>query len=74
MIYGKVPRGSVYRFRYSSGIQMAINHMLKHSSNTQATALLYTMGHLALALTPDDGDVEGLMQVVFEGKFKLRIR
>lgn len=45
VIYGKVPRGSVYRFRYSSGIQMAINHMLKHSSNTQATALLYTMGH-----------------------------
>ena len=33
-----------------------------------------TMGHLALALTPDDGDMEGLMQVVFEGKFKLRIR
>lgn len=45
VVLGKVPRGSVYRFRYTSGIQMAINHMLKHSSNTQATALLYTMGH-----------------------------
>lgn len=32
-----------------------------------------TMGHLALCLTPSDDDVEGLMQVVFEGKFKLRI-
>lgn len=33
-----------------------------------------TMGHLALSLTPGDDDVVGLMQVAFEGKFKLRIR
>ena len=32
-----------------------------------------TMGHLALRFTPTDDDVQGLMQVVYEGKFKLRI-
>ncbi|MGN0282094.1 MAG: hypothetical protein ACI4B3_07330 [Prevotella sp.] len=32
-----------------------------------------TMGHLALRFTPNDEDVQGLMQVVYEGKFKLRI-
>ena len=32
-----------------------------------------TMGHLALCLTPADDGIEGIMQVVFEGKFKLRI-
>ena len=32
-----------------------------------------TMGHLALCLTPKDDDIEGLMQVVYEGRFKLRV-
>ena len=32
-----------------------------------------TMGHLALSLTPLDDDIQGIMQVVFEDRFKLRI-
>ena len=32
-----------------------------------------TMGHLALCLTPADDDIQGLMQIVYEDKFRLRI-
>ena len=32
-----------------------------------------TMGHLALSLSPSDDDIEGVMQVVYEDKFKLRV-
>ncbi len=47
VVLGKVPRGSVYRYRYLTSVQLVIDHMLKHSSNTQATGLLYTIGHRA---------------------------
>lgn len=33
-----------------------------------------TMGHLALQFTPPDDDIEGVMQVVYEGKFKLKLK
>lgn len=45
MVLGSVPRGSRCLFRYYRPLELVIERMWKHSSNTQATSLLYTIGH-----------------------------
>lgn len=45
LIPGRVPRGSRCLFRFFRPIEPVIQRMWKHSSNTQATSLLYTIGH-----------------------------
>ncbi len=45
MVLGKVPQGSRRLFSFSRPIEPVIERMWKHSSNTQATSLLYTIGH-----------------------------
>ena len=42
---GRVPRGSHCILRYQRPIEPVIKRMWKNSSNTQATSLLYTIGH-----------------------------
>jgi D-alanyl-D-alanine carboxypeptidase/D-alanyl-D-alanine-endopeptidase (penicillin-binding protein 4) len=44
-VVGRVPRGSHCVFRYRRSIELVIRRMWKNSSNTQATSLLYTIGH-----------------------------
>ena len=46
-IIGQTPRGSHCIFRFYRSIDRVIRRMWKNSSNTQATALLYTIGHKA---------------------------
>lgn len=45
LVLGKLPRGSRCLFRYYRPVSLVIERMWKHSSNTQATSLLYTIGH-----------------------------
>jgi D-alanyl-D-alanine carboxypeptidase/D-alanyl-D-alanine-endopeptidase (penicillin-binding protein 4) len=45
MVLGKVPKGSRCQLRFHRSIGLVIDRMWKHSSNTQATSLLYTIGH-----------------------------
>lgn len=45
LVLGKVPQGSRCLFRFHRSIEPVIERMWKHSSNTQATSLLYTIGH-----------------------------
>lgn len=45
MVYGGVPSGAHCLFRYYRTIGPVIKRMWKNSSNTQATALLYTIGN-----------------------------
>ncbi len=45
MVPGKVPGGSHCIFRFYRSIDRVIQRMWKNSSNTQATSLLYTIGH-----------------------------
>jgi D-alanyl-D-alanine carboxypeptidase/D-alanyl-D-alanine-endopeptidase (penicillin-binding protein 4) len=45
MVLGKVPQGARCLLRYHLPIGFVINRMWKNSSNTQATSLLYTIGH-----------------------------
>jgi D-alanyl-D-alanine carboxypeptidase/D-alanyl-D-alanine-endopeptidase (penicillin-binding protein 4) len=45
VVMGKVPKGSHCIFRFYRGIEKVIKRMWKNSSNTQATSLLYTIGH-----------------------------
>ena len=45
LVLDKVPQGSRCIFRFHRPIEPVIERMWKHSSNTQATSLLYTIGH-----------------------------
>jgi D-alanyl-D-alanine carboxypeptidase/D-alanyl-D-alanine-endopeptidase (penicillin-binding protein 4) len=45
VVVGRVPKGSQCLLRYHLPIGLVIARMWKHSSNTQATSLLYTIGH-----------------------------
>lgn len=45
VVRGRTPRGSHCIFRFYRSIDRVIDRMWKNSSNTQATALLYTIGH-----------------------------
>jgi D-alanyl-D-alanine carboxypeptidase/D-alanyl-D-alanine-endopeptidase (penicillin-binding protein 4) len=45
IILGKVPTGSHCVFRFYRTIERVIKRMWKNSSNTQATSLLYAIGH-----------------------------
>jgi D-alanyl-D-alanine carboxypeptidase/D-alanyl-D-alanine-endopeptidase (penicillin-binding protein 4) len=45
LVLGRVPRGSHCLFRFYRSVGLVIERMWKHSSNTQATSLLYTIGH-----------------------------
>ena len=45
VVEGRVPQGSRCIFRFKRSIRRVIKRMWKNSSNTQATALLYTIGH-----------------------------
>ena len=45
VVLGSVPRGSHCIFRFGRSIQLVTRRMWKNSSNTQATSLLYTIGH-----------------------------
>ena len=47
VVVGRTPRGSHCIFRFYRSIDRVIQRMMKNSSNTQATALLYTIGHKA---------------------------
>lgn len=44
-VLDKTPQKAVARYRYYRPINMVIKRMWKNSSNTQSTALLYTIGH-----------------------------
>jgi D-alanyl-D-alanine carboxypeptidase/D-alanyl-D-alanine-endopeptidase (penicillin-binding protein 4) len=45
IVLAKVPRGSQCLFRFRRPVEPVIRRMWKNSSNTQATSLLYTIGH-----------------------------
>lgn len=45
LVLGRVPNGSHCLFRFNRTIEPVIKRMWKNSSNTQATSLLYTIGH-----------------------------
>jgi D-alanyl-D-alanine carboxypeptidase/D-alanyl-D-alanine-endopeptidase (penicillin-binding protein 4) len=45
VVLGSVPVGSHCIFRFLRSIDRVTQRMWKHSSNTQATAMLYTIGH-----------------------------
>lgn len=45
VVLGAMPAGSKAVYRYGTPIHRILERMWKHSSNTQATALLYTIGH-----------------------------
>lgn len=45
VVLGRVPRGSMCLFRFRRPVEPVIRRMWKNSSNTQATSLLYTIGH-----------------------------
>jgi serine-type D-Ala-D-Ala carboxypeptidase/endopeptidase (penicillin-binding protein 4) len=45
LVLGSVPKGSRCLFSFHRPIEPVIQRMWKHSSNTQATSLLYTIGH-----------------------------
>ncbi|MDY0154577.1 MAG: D-alanyl-D-alanine carboxypeptidase [Prevotella sp.] len=45
VVLGRVPKGSMCLFRFRRPVEPVIQRMWKNSSNTQATSLLYTIGH-----------------------------
>lgn len=45
IVRGRLPRGSRLIYKYVRPISMITRRMWKNSSNTQATAMLYTIGH-----------------------------
>lgn len=45
VVLGRVPKGSCCLLRFHRPIGLVIERMWKHSSNTQATSLLYTIGY-----------------------------
>nr|WP_255406452.1 D-alanyl-D-alanine carboxypeptidase [Prevotella sp. KH2C16] len=45
LVMGRLPRGSRLIYKYVRPISMVTRRMWKNSSNTQATAMLYTIGH-----------------------------
>ncbi len=45
VVMGRVPRGSRGVFRFYRSIDRVTRRMWKNSSNTQATSMLYTIGH-----------------------------
>lgn len=45
LVVQPIPRGSQCIFSYSRGLDPVVKRMWKNSSNTQATSLLYTIGH-----------------------------
>ena len=45
VVLGRVPKGSMCLFRFRRPVEPVILRMWKNSSNTQATSLLYTIGH-----------------------------
>lgn len=47
VVYGPIPLGSKALFSYHRSIEQVIKRMWKNSSNTQATSLLYAIGHKA---------------------------
>ena len=46
VVFGKVPKGSHAIFCQQRNINLIIQRMWKNSANTQATSLLYTIGHV----------------------------
>lgn len=50
LIAGQLPKGSVRMVRFRRPLSLVLRRMWKNSSNTQATSLLYTIGH---ALEPN---------------------
>ena len=47
LVMGSVPRNARKVFCFGRSVQFVIKRMWKNSSNTQATSLLYTIGHAA---------------------------
>lgn len=45
LVAARVPRGSHCIFRYKRPIDLVVRRMWKNSSNTQATSMLFTIGH-----------------------------
>ncbi|MGI6222926.1 MAG: D-alanyl-D-alanine carboxypeptidase/D-alanyl-D-alanine-endopeptidase [Prevotella sp.] len=45
LVLGRLPKGSVMLVRFRRPISLVLRRMWKNSSNTQATSLLYTIGH-----------------------------
>ncbi len=45
LVLGRIPKGSSCLFRFRRPIEYVVRRMWKNSSNTQATSLLYTIGH-----------------------------
>ena len=45
VVLGRVPQGAQCLFRFHRPISLVVERMWKNSSNTQATAMLYTIGH-----------------------------
>ena len=45
VVLARVPKGSKCLFRFRRPVEPVIRRMWKNSSNTQATSLLYTIGH-----------------------------
>jgi D-alanyl-D-alanine carboxypeptidase/D-alanyl-D-alanine-endopeptidase (penicillin-binding protein 4) len=67
LVLGKVPRGSRCLFRYRRSVGFVIQRMWKNSSNTQATSLLYTIGHrFNPQASPTDAGVTYLRQFLRE--------
>lgn len=54
VVMGRVPKGSHAIFCQQRNINLVIERMWKNSANTQATSLLYTIGH---TYRPSDGDM-----------------
>lgn len=53
IVFAPLPKTSHCVFRLNRNINMVIRRMWKNSANTQATSLLYTMGHHANPKTAD---------------------
>jgi len=57
LVAGRLPKGSVRMVRFRRPLSLVLRRMWKNSSNTQATSLLYTMGH---ALEPNAASYPGV--------------
>lgn len=53
LVEGRTPKGSHCAFRFLRRVDRVTNLMWKNSSNTQATSLLYTLGHAVDPRNPD---------------------
>lgn len=58
IVFAPLPKTSHCVFRLNRNINMVIRRMWKNSANTQATSLLYTMGHHANPKTADMAGTE----------------